>query len=454
MAVGGLDGGDDDAGQRQQRYDVRHDHELVEHIRQLPDEVVGKQRAEEDERDRDDGVDEIGLLAEEVAAVDAAEHVPADNGGEREEQQAYRDERAAEAAAHHRRERELCHVRLAYALGSAGGEHAVARVERGDDDEGGHGEDDEGVDKHARHGGDALLVRGLDVGLRVGVRGGAHTGFIGEQAAFYALTDGGFQRVADAAADERVGDKGIFEDHADGLGDVADACDEDDESADEVQCRHDGDDLLRHGRDALHAADKDERAHRRDYHSDDPVRHAESVVAGLGDGVGLHHRAHEAEGEDYRDREEACEELAAAPLEGGGYVVHGAAADRAVLMDDTRGLREDGFGVYRRHAEERDYPHPEYRAGAADEDRAGCADNVAGSDLRGDGGGERLERAHAAVMLLAEELDLAERLAHGRAEIAHLHEAGLYREEKSRGDEHDDEDVVREIAVDGLNDLE
>ena len=148
------------------------------------------------------------------------------------------------------------------------------------------------------------------------------------------------------------------------------------------------------------------------------VRHAESVVAGLGDGVGLHHRAHEAEGEDYRDREEACEELAAAPLEGGGYVVHGAAADRAILMDDTRGLREDGFGVYRRHAEKRDYPHPEYRAGAADEDRAGRADDVAGSDLRGDGGGERLERAHAAVVLLAEELDLAERLAHGRAEIA------------------------------------
>ena len=57
-------------------------------------------------------------------------------------------------------------------------------------------------------------------------------------------------------------------------------------------------------------------------------------------------------------------------------------------------------------------------------------------------------------MLLAEELDLAERLAQGRAEIAHLHEAGLYREEKSRGDEHDDENVVREIAVDGLNDLE
>ena len=123
-------------------------------------------------------------------------------------------------------------------------------------------------------------------------------------------------------------------------------------------------------------------------------------------------------------------------------------------MDDARGLREDGFGVYRRHAEERDYPHPEYRAGAADEYRAGRADDVAGSDLRGDGGCERLERAHAAVVLLAEELDLAERLAHGRAKIAHLHEAGLYREEKSRGDEHDDENVVREIAVDGLNDLE
>ena len=71
----------------------------------------------------------------------------------------------------------------------------------------------------------------FDVGQRVGVRRGAHTGLIGEQAALSALGDGDLQRRAEAAADDGLRGKGIPEDHAEGRGDVLDAGDEDDQAA-------------------------------------------------------------------------------------------------------------------------------------------------------------------------------------------------------------------------------
>lgn len=40
MTVGGLDGGGDKPREREQRQHVRHDHELIEHIRKLPDKLV------------------------------------------------------------------------------------------------------------------------------------------------------------------------------------------------------------------------------------------------------------------------------------------------------------------------------------------------------------------------------------------------------------------------------
>ena len=74
-----------DAGESQQRDDVGDHHDVVEHIRQLPYQIVGEERAEEDERDSDNGVDQRCLLAEEVLYVLLAEEVPADDGSECEE---------------------------------------------------------------------------------------------------------------------------------------------------------------------------------------------------------------------------------------------------------------------------------------------------------------------------------------------------------------------------------
>ena len=330
-------------------------------------------------------------------------------------------------------------------------ERAALGVEGGDDDEGVEGEDHEGVDEHADHGDDALLVGILDVGLRVGVRRGAHTGLIGEQAALRALGERDLQRRAEAAADDGLRSEGIPEDHAEGRGDVLDAGDEDDQSAGQENSRHDGHDLLGHGGEALHAAEEDEAADGDEHHADDPRRHVEGVGEGLADGVGLHHAAEEAERQNDGDGEEAREELAEAALEGGGDIVNRAAEDVAVLIHGARFLRERGFRVDGRHAEEGDDPHPEDGAGAAGEDRAGRADDIAGADLRRNGGGERLEGAHAALLLSAAETEAAEHAVPALLEVTDLHEAGLDGVPQTNGDEQRDQNVVGQVAVDLLH---
>lgn len=153
--------------------DVGDDHEVVEHIAQLPDEVVGHHRAKEDEDEREDGVDDDALLAEEVGDVDLAEEIPAEDGGEGKEEQAHRDEHVARGLTEDDAKRGLGEVGLAERGGRGGStafvEGTALSVEGGDDDERVEGQDDEGIDEHTNHGDNALIVRALDVRERVGV---------------------------------------------------------------------------------------------------------------------------------------------------------------------------------------------------------------------------------------------------------------------------------------------
>ena len=321
-------------------------------------------------------------------------------------------------------------------------QRAVAGVKRGDNDECRHRQHDERIDEHADHCDRALFVRIFDVGQRVRVRGRAHAGLVGEQAALCALTDGRLERVADAAADDGIRHESILEDHAEGLRHVADAGNEHDEAAEQIQAGHDRHDLFRDGGDALHTADEDEGRDGTDDQAHDPARNVECVLARLADGVGLYHRAHEAERKDDRDREEARKELAEAVREGTLDVVHRAAEDRAVRLDHAGLLCEHRLGIDRRHAEECDEPHPEDRAGAADEDRAAGADDVAGADLRRNRRRQRLERAHAGLVLFTVETELAEEAPPALAEAAHLHKLRADREIQTRTNEQNDQHIV------------
>ena len=66
---------DDVAREGEEGDDVGDDHELVEHIAHLPDELIGHRGAEENENKGEHGVDAVALLAEEVGHVDLAEEV-------------------------------------------------------------------------------------------------------------------------------------------------------------------------------------------------------------------------------------------------------------------------------------------------------------------------------------------------------------------------------------------
>ena len=71
---------------------------------------------------------------------------------------------------------------------------------------------------------------------------------VGKQATLDALADGGLQRVAKAAADDGIGFKSILEDHAEGLRDVADAGNQDNETKEQVEGSHDRHQLFGHKR--------------------------------------------------------------------------------------------------------------------------------------------------------------------------------------------------------------
>ena len=57
-------------------------------------------------------------------------------------------------------------------------------------------------------------------------------------------------------------------------------------------------------------------------------------------------------------------------------------------------------------------------------------------------------------MLLAVERERAKHLAHALSKVADLHEAGLDGVEQAHCDQQKDQDVVRQIRIDGLYDFE
>ena len=451
-----VEAGHDHAGEGEESNNVGQDDEVIEHIGDFPDEVTAGDGAQEDEYQSDNGVDHAAelavLAAEKVVGVDLTEQVPAEDGGEGEEQQADGHELGAQAVAEYGTEGRLGQVGLAQGGGDvaevAVGQRAVSGVQGADDDQGIQGQDDEGVDEHTDHGHDTLIVGVGHIGLGVGVGRRAHTGLIGEEAALGTLGDRGLEGVADTAADDGLGLEGILEDHAEGGRDVLDAGAEDHQTAQQEDTGHNGDQLLGNGGKTLHTAQEDDGADDDQDDTHDPGGDAESRLHGGADGVGLDHAAHESKGQDDRDGEEARQELSEAALERRGDVVDRAALDVAVRLNDTGLLGQGGFGIDGGHAEEGDDPHPEDSAGAAGQDRAGRADDVARADLSGDGGGERLERAHAAVMLLAAKRQVAEHTVPALFEAADLHEAGLDGVPKAHAEQQEHKNVVAEVFVD------
>ena len=340
--------------------------------------------------------------------VYAAEKIPADYCGKCEEEEADSHKGVAESLAENQSEGKLSGICFG---NTRSGEifgckrclvkGAALGKEGGDDHQCGHCQHHEGVHKNAGHCHNALLVGILDVGESVGVRCRAHSGLVGEKAALNALTDCGFKSIAYASADESGGIKGIFEDKTEGLGNVFYANDEHDKSAKEIKHRHYGHHLFGYRADALNTADKDEECGDAEEYSNRPAGDVKGVVAGLAYGVGLNHGSHKSKGENYCNGKESGEEFSETALKGRSYIVNRAAGNGAVLVNHPCFLSKHRFTVDGGHSEKRDYPHPENCAGTADENGTAGSDDVAGTDLSGDGGGERLEGRKTAFLFSA-----------------------------------------------------
>ena len=170
-------------GQGKQGNGVGNDHQIVEHIRQFPNQIIGHQGAQEDEYQGNHHVNLDTLLSEQVIGVDLTKQVPAQNGRECEEEQTHGNEHGTGGLSINGTESSLCQVGFVQHGGDithiAVGKRAVRGVKSGDDDQSVQGQNHKGVDEHTDHGHDTLLMGIGNIGLGVGVRSGAHTGFIG-----------------------------------------------------------------------------------------------------------------------------------------------------------------------------------------------------------------------------------------------------------------------------------
>ena len=234
----------------------------------------------------------------------------------------------------------------------------------------------------------------------------------------------------------------------------------DDQAAGHEQHHHEGHHLFGEGSHALEAAKGDGGSQRHQHKADDQAVEAYALVEGdvgqSGDvegGLDVHHDlvhlAHGADaersqqGEDGKQNGQNTADLFAALLAAQTVlqVIHGAAAPFAVFIAAAVVDAQHVFGVVGHHAQERSHPHPEHGTGAADEDCAGDACDVTGTDGSGKSSGQRLDRSDFALtgFVLMEKLaggvlhpvaDFSELdNAHAKAQI----EAGADQQQKCQG---------------------
>ena len=243
----------------------------------------------------------------------------------------------------------------------------------------------------------------VGAGRRGSNRSRAHAGLVGEYAAGHAPAHGRQHRGDDGAADAaRHCVKG--ERHAENLGD---ACrnggnirEDGDDRRDEIEDRHERHDDAGDHADAVDAAHKDQE---RADHDDSACHRRRNAEAGMdcrGNRVRLGHVA-DAEGREHREqceerRHDAAQRAADAVL----HRVHRAAGHFADAVRLAVFDRQHRFAVFRGKPEQRADPHPDERAGAAEDHGRRDADDIAGADGGGKRRHQRLERRDVALVLL------------------------------------------------------
>ena len=264
----------------------------------------------------------------------------------------------------------------------------------------GHRTNDNRIDECAGHRYESLLGRPFCFGGGSGDRRGAEAGLVREYAAGDTVLHGHHDRRSGEAARCSSTGEGIRDDEHYGIRHSGDIHDDEPQRYCDIGQSHERDDAGSDFGDTLQTTDGD----RCDEHRQDDIggnfREAKRQLDTVDDGVDLR---------ECTDTEESDED-AGYGEEGGQWlpffthavadVEHRAAGDLAFFINRAEFDGEQAFGVFRGHAEERCYPHPEYGARAADFHGRRHADDVAGTDGSGQGHAQRLEARYIAFAVV------------------------------------------------------
>ena len=232
----------------------------------------------------------------------------------------------------------------------------------------------------------------------------AEARLVGECAALEAPGDGAGHTVAQHTAARRLHGESAFEDGRERSRDRRDMGQHDRQRTQDVEQRHQRNDLFRHGRHTLQAAQDDQRGQHRQQDAGEEIRHLEGRIHVACDGVDLAHVAdakggqHTEAGEQHRQHPA---QLFAALLAAQtvGQVVHRAAGPLAVGVLAAVKDAQNVFRVVGHHAQDGHGPHPEDGTRPAAEDGRCHTHDVAGADGRRQRGAQALELADGLIVL-------------------------------------------------------
>ena len=307
-------------------------------------------------------------------------------------------------------------IGTAYAAGqaAAGGEELIqlAQLHPGravrarphpthDHDKAGQRVDDDRVQEYAQRLYAALIAGMLGVGGGSGHRDGALAGLVAHQAALDALAE----RHTEGAAEDGLGLESAGEHSGKEPRDAGQVDQHQNDDCQHIDDRHDGHQQVGDLGDLLDAAEAHQSGDHDEHRKGDPVEGGVGGDGLAGDGLG--------DGAHGGDRVEALRGEAQEGVDNVQYA-EGDADPRGVLQQAaaiegqaahilvtlllleqlSQGALHKGGG----HAEEGGDPHPEQRAGAADVNGCRHAHDVAGPDVGGQRGHQRVERRDFALL--------------------------------------------------------
>ncbi len=386
---------------------------------------------------------------------------PGQNGGEGEERQ---DNREADSAENAEIAGEGGQRQGGVGRGSGEGFDGTRLDVGGEEEKGGQGTNDEGVEEDFENAPETLLYRFPGFGSGMSHHRGTKTCFVGEDTPGHTLFDDLGKKITAEAAGHGLEAEDVAEDHGESGRNGRGIHDDGNEGKEDEKKRHEGNQHTGHLADALDTADDDQGGDDGDNDTDDQLDHGGVRTEGGGKGTGNLVGLDAAHAQGGQQTENGGDDSQPFPLETVGDVVEGTTGEVAVLVLFAIEKAQDVFGIVGDHTEKGGNPHPEYRTGTTGQNGGDHADDVACADGTGDRGGEGFKLGNRLGLGILR-MGLADRFeggddggVHGFAKLANLHGFGAYRHQNAGAKDQNDHrpapnDVV-EVGVDVGDDLE